>query len=253
MADQLLVTIVDVTLAPLGSTVVTHGLTAGGVPVKPTQVICDTDSTIAVTNATTTQVFFVNTGAVPATAKFRIEYDHSIHAVDAAPLYWKGATAGAGAAFAAVYGAFSDSVDQIVPAAPSALAVQYDTVDAAGGVTVANNGLGVPTRLTVPVTGIYKFDLSPQLFHSGGGTEIISFWARINGVNVPNSTSSLEMGNNNNRTLPFISIIAAMNAGQYLEWFFQASSGTNTTLEHYPAAGLLPANPSVIANVQRIA
>lgn len=150
-----------------------------------------------------------------------------------------------------IYGSFSDSTDQAIPAG-SAVAVRFDTVEASNGVTVANNALGFPTRLTVPVAGFYSFDISPQLLHTGGGTETIYFWARINEVNVPRSASSLEMGNNNNRTLPFLQLDLQMAAGQYLEWMFTSSSGTNITLEHFPAAGIIPATPSVIASVKRI-
>lgn len=253
MASQLLVNVFLVgPLAPLASVTLPHGLKVAGKGVVPTQVMPNLATPIVVGTVDDTTAQFINQGTAPAFAVFRCEYDHSIHAVGAAPLYWQGVS-GAGPAFASVYGAFSDSTDQTIPQSPASLAVQFNTVDAAGGVTVVNNGSGKPTRLTVPTTGVYKFDISPQLFHGGGGTEIIQFWAAIDGTPVANSTSSLEMGNNNNRTLPFLSLIASLNAGQYLEWFFNASGGTSTTLEAYAAAGAVPANPSVIANVQRIA
>jgi len=150
-----------------------------------------------------------------------------------------------------VCGSFSDAATQPIPTAPSTLAVQYDTVELAGGVTVANNGLGKPTRLTVPISGVYSFDISPQLANSGGGSSIITFWAMVNGVNVPRSGSTLEMGNNNNRTLPFLQLDLPMTAGQYLEWFFTAT-GSNSTLQFFNATATIPAVPSVIANVKRI-
>lgn len=175
-------------------------------------------------------------------------------------LVWDGAkwtplAVGAGAAFA-VYGSFSDSTDQpFVPGAP--FVVQYNTTEAANGVSVVNDPLTLrPTRLTVAQAGVYALTLSPQILHTGGGTEIITFWLRLNGVDVPRSASSLEMGNNNNRTLPYIEVILSMAAGQYVEWAFTASTGTNVTLEHYsavaspPAAFAVPAIPSVIAGVK---
>lgn len=252
MSTQLLVNVLSVgPLAPLASVTLPHGLMVAGAGVVPTQIICDRVSPIGVTAANATSVTFTNTGAAPASADFRVEFDHSIHAVDATPVYWQGAAAGSGPAFGAVYGAFSDDTDQVL-AAGVASTVKFNTVEVAGGVTVANDGLGRPTRLTVPVTGVYKFDLSPQMLHTGGTGVVIQFWAKVAGTAVPRSTSSFEMGNNNNRVLPFISLVLPLNAGQYLEWSF-LSSGNNTSLEHFAAAGAVPATPSVIANVQRIA
>ena len=155
-----------------------------------------------------------------------------------------------------IYGVFSDSTDQSIPTKPNVLAVKYNTVEMSNGVTVANNALGQPTRLTVPVAGIYSFDISPQLLHPGGTGTTIYFWAKLNGVNVPRSASSLDMGNNNNRVLPFLQLEMAMAAGDYLEWFF-TQSGSGTNLEHFPAEPLPPAVeiipeiPSVIVNVKR--
>jgi hypothetical protein len=94
------------------------------------------------------------------------------------------------------------------------------------------------------------------MLHTGGGTETITFWARVNGTNLPNSASSIEMGNNNNRTLPYIPLLVSMTAGQYLEWVFLASTGTNIRVEAFPAVvgpPAIPAIPSVIAGVYRFA
>ena len=132
-----------------------------------------------------------------------------------------------------MYGSFSDTADQSITTGQ--LVCQFDTTDAAYGVSVTLNGSSLPTRLTVASAGVYSFGLSPQILHTGGGTEVITFWARVNGVNVPNSASSFEMGNNNNRVLPYIELVLPMLAGQYLEWVFSASVGTSVTLEAFPA------------------
>jgi hypothetical protein len=153
--------------------------------------------------------------------------------------------------FPAVYGSFSDNADQPLVAGTPAT-VRFNTTEGANGVSVQNNGLGVPTRLTVAAAGLYEFSLSPQLLHTGGGTTTITFWAQTNTGTVPRSASSLEMGNNNNRTLPFIGLILPMAAGDWLEWVF-LSTGANTSLEHFPAVvgpPAIPDIPSVIAAVK---
>ncbi|NBO09491.1 MAG: hypothetical protein EBV30_09150 [Actinobacteria bacterium] len=155
-----------------------------------------------------------------------------------------------------IYGSFSDSTDQLFVVG-DVMVVKYNTNESASGVSVANDPVsGRPTRITVSQTGVYAVSLSPQILHTGGGTEIITFWARIDGINVPRSASSLEMGNNNNRTLPYIELILSLTANQYVEWVFTASTGTNVTLEAYPAVAgppAIPAIPSVILSIKRIA
>jgi hypothetical protein len=305
---QNLVTVASVgPVAPLASVIVPHGLKSDGKPIAPNQVICDRASSLAVTAANDVTVTFMNTSSSsPASATFRIEHDHSIHAVDAPLVSWQGylapsslppsgpaggdldqtypnprvvgfasqpidVTAPAASDYwqfdgavwrhtpvspgtpAAVYGSFSDNADQPLVAGTPAT-VRFGTTEGANGVSVQNNGLGVPTRLTVAAAGVYEFALSPQLLHTGGGTVTITFWARTNTGVVPRSASSLEMGNNNNRSLPFIGLILTMGAGDWLEWVF-LSTGSNTSLEHFPAVvgpPAIPDIPSVIGSVKLI-
>ena len=157
---------------------------------------------------------------------------------------------GGGSGALASIAQFSDTTDQPVATVPTV--IKFNTTDyASGGLSVV--GL---TQLTVAATGTYRFDLSAQMLHTGGGTETITFWARVNGVNLPNSASSIEMGNNNNRALPYIPLLVSMTAGQYLEWVFLATTGTNIRVEAFPAVvgpPAIPATPSVIAGVFRLA
>jgi hypothetical protein len=145
---------------------------------------------------------------------------------------------------------FSDTTDQTLVAG-TPLVVSFNTTDYASG------GIGVVagTQLTVSNAGVYRFDISLQMLNSGGGGSIITIWPRINGTNVPNSASSIEMGNNNNRTLPYVPILLPMLAAQYVEWVVLAT-GVNTSIEHFPAVvgpPAVPAVPSVIAGVYRLA
>ena len=160
-----------------------------------------------------------------------------------------------GGSFTAIAAQFSDTTDQPLTAGVPRV-MQFNTTDyAAAGISVQNNGLGVPTQLTVAAAGVYSFTVSPQLLHTGGTTVEIIFWARINGSDIPNSSSRFEMGNNNNQTLPFLELLTPMLAGQYFEWVFY-TSGVNTSLEHFPAVVgppvSIPATPSIIAGVKKL-
>lgn len=145
---------------------------------------------------------------------------------------------------------FSDTTDQVLLANTPAV-VKFNTTDyAIGGLSVVAG-----TQLTVAATGTYRFDISLQMLNQGGGGSTITIWARVNGVNVPNSASSIEMGNNNNRALPYVPLLVPMVAGQYLEWVVMAT-GAGTSIETFPAVvgpPAIPAIPSVIAGVYRLA
>lgn len=159
---------------------------------------------------------------------------------------------GGGTSLSAI-GQFSDTADHALVAGVP-FVVPFNTTDYALGVSVVDPGTG-PTRLTVAAAGVYRFDISLQMLNTGGGGSTITFWPRLNGTNVPNSASSIEMGNNNNRSLPYVPIVLQLLAGQYIEWVVLVT-GASTSIEHFPAVvgpPAVPAIPSVIAGVFRLA
>lgn len=251
MPSQNLVTVVAVgPLAPGASAVVTHGLKSGGVGVAPTQVSCDRASPISVFVADATTVTFKNNGPIAASATFRIEFDHSIHAVGAPILGWQGYVPPYAAPSVAIFGQFSDStvsrnIDAAVPHY-----VTYDRVEASNGIALAA-GPGGLSRIVAPQAGVYEFGISPQFTVTGGGSSTVSVWARLDGTDIPRSNSRVLMGNNNSEVFPFISLIIRMTAGQYFEWMVHGT-GANTFLTSFPANGLHPANPAIIAGAKLI-
>lgn len=252
MSDQLLATHLTVSNLVAGSSVtVAHGLKANGKAVAPTQVICDRASPIAVTASTTTSVTFTNLGAVMASASFRAEYDHSIHAVGTPALKWQGYVYPGSLA----YGSFSDTTDQSLTTNVP-LDVKYNTTDFSSGVSVSNDPMSLrPSQLTVSMAGLYSFDLAPQMFHSGGTMATVFFWAKVNGVDVPRSGRTFELGNNNNQTSPFLCVDLRLNAGDVFQWYVK-SVGANTVLNQTPAVVGPPTVaevPSVVAHVKWIA
>ena len=253
MATQLLVNVLTVTnLAGGASTTLSHGLRSGDVPVTPTQVLCDRASPLVVTASNSTSITVNNPTGSPLSANFRAEYDHSIHAEGATPIKWSGVPFAA--AGAAVYGQFYSNLDQ--PIADGATGISTITLESGSGVgvSVVDPGTG-PSRITVAAAGVYSFCISPQFFKSAGaGSGQISFWARKNGTDIPETTSFVDI-TNNQHILPFVEIIETMAAGQYIEWVAHADK-INCTLEQEPAsiapAIVRPAAPSVICTVKLI-
>ena len=250
MPTQLLVNVLAVgPLAPAASVTLAHGLASNDQSLPPTLVFPDRSTSIVVTATTATTVTFTNLGGVVESANFRCErgWQPEVDAYAVTPMKWQGGSVGGGGVVG--YGQFSDSTDQpLVANVPKV--VTFNTVDVSAGVSLV-----AATQLTVAAAGLYRFDVSLQMLNSGGGGSTITFWPRINGVNVPNSASSIEMGNNNNRTLPYVMLFLQLNAGQYVEWVVDAT-GANTSIEHFNAVvgpPAIPAIPSVIATVTRIA
>ncbi len=252
MSTQLLVNVFAVGPIPaLGSAVVPHGLKVAGVGVVPTQVLCDRASSLAVTNVDATNIYIANLSAtIPASAHFRAEYDHAIHATGATPIYWKGYLPPFAAAGQAVYIQLSDSTASTNIDGASPHVVKYDKVEASNGITLVT-GVNGATEITVPQDGVYEFYISPQFTITGGGSSIVSVWARLDGTNIPRSNSRVEMGNNNKEIFPYISFILPMTAGQRVEWAV-FGTGANTFLTSYPINGFRPSNPAVIAGAKLI-
>jgi len=149
----------------------------------------------------------------------------------------------------AVFGQFSDTAS-INLTANTTYTQDFTITEDANGVSVTNDGLGNPTRLTVASAGVYAFSISPQLLKGGGGQTNISFWAELQGVPITRSASVVDLPNNV-QTLPFIELIVRMNAGQYVQWQFR-TPGNGVSIVNIGAAAPVPQAPSVIAGVKRI-
>ena len=149
----------------------------------------------------------------------------------------------------AVYGQFSDTVT-INLVANTTYTQDFTITEDSNGVSVTNDGLGNPTRLTVAADGVYACSLSPQLLKGAGGQTSIAFWAALNGTPITRSTSILDLPNNV-QVLPYIELIVRMNAGQYIQWNFR-TPGNGVSIINIPAAAPVPQAPSVIGGVKRI-
>jgi hypothetical protein len=253
MASQLLVNVLSV--GPLGagaSTTVAHELKSGDVGVVPTQVICDRASPIQVTTTTTSTITFTNTDASnPASANFRAEYDHSIHAVGATPLNWQGYVAPAPVLPAAVFGSYSlNAALTALPEPPAApLAIPYDVTEDENGVTLVSG-----SQITVSQDGVYEIDISPELQHTGTASTI-TMWLRLNGTTpVTRSCSAALLSSSIDPLFFYVPIILRLNAGDYLEWMIQSSGPGVSNLISYPASGVgvnaQPETPAVIATIK---
>ena len=107
------------------------------------------------------------------------------------------------------------------------------------------------SKVTVQETGIYKFSYSLQFSKSGGNPSICDIWIRVNGVDVPRSSSQIVVSGNNGETFPYCEYILSLKANDYIETYFQSPDTSMMAL--YISTIGIPVVPSIITNIIRIA
>ena len=142
------------------------------------------------------------------------------------------------------YGQFLDTTTQIPAAINTPYAITFNTTEVSNGVF-----LGTPSsRVIVDTEGVYNFLFSIQLDKTSGGTGIFWVWPRINGVDVPNSNSQVQIQGNNAEQLVTVGYFFELKANDYVQIMY-AVSDVSVQVEAFPASGFYPAIPSIILTV----
>lgn len=130
--------------------------------------------------------------------------------------------------------------------------MEFSSSAGSSDVTIANNGLGNPTQITVAQTGVYNIQFSAQLTKTGGTVADVNIYFKKNGVNVGGSNTIVTLANNNHYVVAAWNIFIQLNAGQYVEivWY---TTNANVQLTSIPVA-VPPVDtvPSVILTVNKV-
>jgi len=95
------------------------------------------------------------------------------------------------------------------------------------------------------MAGVYNFQFSAQLDHTGGGKAAFYFWFRINGTDVPDSATKMVLAGATDEVVAAWNYLVSLSAGDYFELVWSSpDSGARILAE--PAAAPIPAIPSVI-------
>ena len=150
----------------------------------------------------------------------------------------------------AVFGSFYDKTTQST-ALGVVKAIELNTTDISNGVSIANNTLSRPTRITVNTTGVYNLQFSAQLNRtSGGNTKQIDFWLRKNELDQSWTNTSLNVQANANKLVAAWNFFISLNAGQYVELMWTQDDAIDILAQ---AAGVnFPETPSVIVTMNKI-
>lgn len=142
------------------------------------------------------------------------------------------------------HASYYDTTTQTNPVADEVNLFTFDSV-----ISEFQVGRGKPpSRIYVNDTGLYNFQFSAQLDKTGGGATPVFIWPRINGVNVPYSTTKVVIDGPNNEIVPAWNFLLLMKGGDYFELAWQ-SSDTGVIILADPPASNYPGIPSIIMTV----
>jgi hypothetical protein len=145
------------------------------------------------------------------------------------------------------YGSFSSDVDQFATTINTAYGVTYNSTEFSKGVTI-----GTPSsRVIVNKRGVYNFQFSLQLGKSSGSLGYIYIWARVNGIDVPNSATKVAVQGSTTETVAAWNFVLGLDKNEYFELMWSADS-TGCFIAHEPAAAPVPAIPSVLLSVTEV-
>jgi hypothetical protein len=154
--------------------------------------------------------------------------------------------------FSRAYGAFSSNVDQ-TSGITTGTAMTFNSTDVADGVTLASG-----SQLVVPNDGIYNVQFSAQLKNLENAQHDATIWFRVNGTDVPNSSTQITVPARKSAgvfgyAVAAWNIFLDLNANDYVEIMWVPTIAT-LTVEALPASvsPAYPAIPSVIATVSQV-
>ena len=142
------------------------------------------------------------------------------------------------------YGSFYNTVAQTAAAINTAYGITYNTTDLSFGVYVGSPA----SRVYVDRPAIYNIQFSAQLDNTLGGNHLAWIWLRINGVDVPNSSSQVRLKGTDGELVAAWNFLASLAAGDYFELMW-AVSDTAVQISAVAAVAPSPAIPSVILTV----
>ena len=145
------------------------------------------------------------------------------------------------------YGAFTDNTTQTAAVINTAYPVTFNTTDYSDGVFRA----ATTSRITATNTGMYNVQFSLQLGKSSASLGYAWIWARVNGVNVPDSAGRLAFQGATTDAVAAWNYVLPLVSGSYFELMWAVDS-TAIQILHYASVAFAPAIPSAILTVTQV-
>lgn len=141
-------------------------------------------------------------------------------------------------------GAFHSRVSQTAAAANTAYAVVFTNTDLSNNISI-----GTPaSRIVTTYAGTFNIQFSLQATTTSASSDYLYIWLRINGVDVPWSSSRVEFKGAGNDQILAWNFLVTLQANDYFELMWSVTS-TNISLPAIAAIAPSPDIPSVILTV----
>lgn len=145
------------------------------------------------------------------------------------------------------YGSFYDTTNQ---AGGSIRPFTLNTTDFAQGVSIVSG-----SQITFTTIGKFNLAFSAQFVKTGGTKTYIYIWLRHNGVDVPNSATALEMGNNNDYLVAAWNFFLDVNTNPQqfeLMWYTDSIYISIGTIPDASTPVGVPGVPSLIVTANQV-
>lgn len=121
------------------------------------------------------------------------------------------------------------------------------------GTQISNTvSIGTPaSRIVVPESGLYQFDTQVQLTSGSSSDKNVWVWFKKNGTTIPNSARIVTININGGFVPVSLVEVVSLDANDYVEIAFAASS-TNVTISTVAATAFAPAAPAVLLEVTQV-
>ncbi len=146
------------------------------------------------------------------------------------------------------YGSFFSTQTQAATVINTAKAITYNNADPAYGVY---RDPADSSKIKVTRPAIYNVQFSIQVDKTSGGTGRLYIWPAINGTNVANSASLIQIQGNNAEIFSAANFFLPLSNGDYFQLYFSVDA-LDVQLQQFAAAPPVPAIPSIILTVMQV-
>ena len=139
-------------------------------------------------------------------------------------------------------GSFYLSTQQTIPVINTAYAIPFNNTSVSNQVAIGTT----TSHIVISVDGYYNFQFSAQLAKTSGSTMSAWVWPRVNGVDIVDSNTKLQLtGSGSSELVAAWNFVLPMNAGDYFELYW-AADHADVILKAAAANAFSPAVPPVI-------
>ena len=139
-------------------------------------------------------------------------------------------------------GSFYLDTQQTIPVINTAYAIPFTDTATSNQVAIGTT----TSHIEIGVSGYYNFQFSLQLAKTGGSNVGVWIWPRVNGVNIPDSNTKLQLtGSSSSESVAAWNFVLPMNAGDYFQLMW-AADDTRAIIKAEAANAFSPAIPPAI-------